>query len=212
MRPREDNVSACKRLFDLSVGLMLVFVLAPVLLILLGVVLICDGRPVLHFSERMQAPERAFRMWKIRTMAQSVQGDGVTGGHSVTRITTTGKWLRKRRLDELPQLWNVLRGEMSLVGPRPPLRRYVARFPALYEQVLQMKPGVTGLGTLRFVHHEERVLSECRTARETDEVYTRYCLRRKARIDLAYGRHWSLWLDMHVLWRTACAFFRGFQG
>lgn len=200
-----------KRLFDLAVGAVLGVLMAPVLLILLGVVLIREGRPVLHKSERMCGPEHAFSMWKIRTMAQSGQSDGVTGGHASARITATGRWMRKWRLDELPQLWNVLRGEMSLVGPRPPLRRYVEQYPGLYREVLQARPGITGLGTLRFVHHEERVLTPCLTAAQTDETYARYCLRRKARVDLVYYRHRSIWLDVKVLWRTARAFGRGFR-
>jgi lipopolysaccharide/colanic/teichoic acid biosynthesis glycosyltransferase len=203
-----------KRLFDLTVGGFLTVLLAPVLLVLVVLVvlvLVRDGRPAFHISERMQRPDRAFRMWKIRTMAHTAQPDGVTGGHSDTRITGTGRWLRKRRLDELPQLWNVLRGEMSLVGPRPPLRRYVTRFPALYDQVLMARPGVTGMGTLRFVHHEERLLSRCVTAAQTDEIYTQFCVRRKARVDLVYIRHWSVWLDIQVLGRTGAAFFCGFR-
>lgn len=200
-----------KRLFDLIVGGVLAVLLTPVLLVLMGIVLLHEGRPVFHVSERMHRPDTAFRMWKIRTIAQDERSDGVTGGHSLNRITVTGRWLRKRRLDELPQLWNVLRGDMSLVGPRPPLPFYVARFPALYAEVLQAKPGMTGLGTLRFVHHEERLLSQCVTAAQTDEIYARFCLRRKARVDLIYQRHQSVWFDLRVLLGTAAAFLRGFR-
>lgn len=99
-----------KRLFDLIVGGVLAVFLTPVLLVLMGIVLLREGRPVFHVSERMHRPDAVFRMWKIRTMAQVGRSDGVTGGHSLNRITVTGRWLRKRRLDELLQLWNVLRG------------------------------------------------------------------------------------------------------
>lgn len=200
-----------KRMFDLGVGGVLALFLAPVLAVLLAIVLIREGRPLLHASERMRGPNRSFWMWKIRTMARVPQADGVTGGHSAGRITPTGKWLRKWRLDELPQLWNVLRGEMSLVGPRPPIRRHVRRYPGLYAQVFRTPPGLTGLGTLRFVQHEQRLLQRCSTAKQTDEAYDRYCLQRKARVDLVYIRHRSVALDLLVLWRTAHAFARGFQ-
>ena len=200
-----------KRMFDLIIGASLAVLFAPVLLLLLGIVLIREGRPLLHASERMQGPDRAFRMWKIRTMAPVAQADEVTGGHSVGRITTTGRWLRKWRLDELPQLWNVLRGEMSLVAPSPPIRRYVQRYPALYAQVLRTPPGLTGLGALRFIQHEQRLLRRCGTAAQTDDVYARFCLHRKARVDLVYLRHRSVRLDLLVLWHTAHAFLRGFR-
>lgn len=200
-----------KRVLDVFVSTTLLLLFAPVLAVVLGLVLICEGRPLFHISERMQGEDQSFQMWKIRTMAQVAQADGVTGGHSMARITPTGKWLRKWRLDELPQLWNVLRGDMSLVGPRPPVRRYVLRYPALYRAVLQTRPGLTGLGTLRFIQHEQRLLQTCRTAAQTDLAYARHCLRRKARVDLVYLKNRSVALDLLILCKTAWAFLCGFR-
>ena len=112
----------------------------------------------------------------------------------------TGRFLRRSRLDEVPQLWNVLKGDMSFVGPRPPLRLYVERFPELYAKVLQSRPGVTGLATLVFHRHEEKLLAACRSAAETDAVYARRCVPRKARIDLIYQNMLSEWLvDPHEI-------------
>ena len=98
-------------------------------------------------------------------------------------------------MDELPQMWNILRGDISFVGPRPPLPVYVTRFPDLYAQVLQSRPGVTGLASLVFAAHEEALLSRCATSDETDAIYARRCVPRKARIDLLYQRRRSLLLD-----------------
>lgn len=191
-----------KRMLDISLALILVAILAlPFGLLVLWLWLV-EGRPVFYVSERMRAPDRPFRLWKLRTMASVARQSGVSGGDKAGRITRTGQVLRKTRLDEIPQLWNVLKGDMSFVGPRPPLRQYVERFPALYAQVLQSRPGLTGLASLTFHRHEERLLAACRTAEETDAVYARRCVPRKARLDLIYQRRRTLCLDILLLWRT----------
>jgi lipopolysaccharide/colanic/teichoic acid biosynthesis glycosyltransferase len=128
---------------------------------------------------------------------------GVSGGDKAGRVTPAGRWLRRFRLDEIPQLWNILRGEMSFVGPRPPLRQYVDRFPEVYARVLRSPPGITGLATLALHGWEERILSACRTAGETDAIYARRSIPRKARLDLIYQRHASVGFDAALLLRTA---------
>ncbi len=130
-----------KRVFDVLLALVLsVLLLVPAGMIAVWI-LVSDGRPIFHRSERMRSPSRAFQLWKFRTMRVVAQDSGVSGGDKAARITPTGRVLRRSRLDEIPQLWNVLVGDMSFVGPRPPLRRYVERFPALYSRVLQSRPG-----------------------------------------------------------------------
>jgi lipopolysaccharide/colanic/teichoic acid biosynthesis glycosyltransferase len=177
-----------KRLVDLVLALALMAVLALPFGLLVLALLLRDGRPVFYVAERMRGPGRPFALWKLRTMAVAPPEAGVSGGNKAGRITRAGRFLRRTRLDEVPQLWNVLRGDMSFVGPRPPLRIYVERFPALYARVLQSRPGITGLATLTFHRHEEALLARCRTAEETDAVYARRCVPRKARIDLIYQR------------------------
>ena len=195
-------MTPAKRLVDLVLALLLVVVLAvPFGLLLLWLVL-RQGRPLFYVAERMAGPGRPFWLWKLRTMAVAPPEAGVSGGDKAGRITATGRFLRRSRLDEVPQLWNVLRGDMSFVGPRPPLRIYVERFPALYARVLQSRPGVTGLATLTFHRHEEVLLAKCRTAAETDAVYARRCVPRKARIDLIYQRRRSIWMDFGLMWST----------
>ena len=191
-----------KRIFDIVLALLLAALLALPFLVLLAVLLLSQGRPLFYVAERMKAPGQPFALWKLRTMTLAKGDSGVSGGDKSARITPTGRFLRRARLDEIPQLWNVLRGDMSFVGPRPPLRIYVERCPEIYAQVLQSRPGITGLATLEFHAHEERLLATCRNAAETDAVYTRRCIPRKAHLDLIYQRHQSLCFDLALLGRT----------
>jgi lipopolysaccharide/colanic/teichoic acid biosynthesis glycosyltransferase len=135
-------------------------------------------------------------------MRPDMADSGVSGGDKTARITHAGAFLRRTRLDELPQLWNILMGDMSFVGPRPPLRRYVVDYPGLYRRVLRARPGVTGLATLIYHRHEERLLRSCTTAAQTDAVYRRACIPRKARLDLIYLKRQSLALDLWIIFRT----------
>lgn len=191
-----------KRIMDVLLAIALSILLAPVILIVTLVILILDGRPVLYVSERMRDVETGFGLVKFRTMKPAADDSGVSGGDKASRITRTGQILRRTRLDELPQLWNVLRGDISFVGPRPPLRQYVERFPELYREVLRSRPGITGLASLRYHAHEELLLSRSRSATETDAIYCRSCVPRKARIDLIYQKHRSLCFDLMLMVKT----------
>ena len=127
---------------------------------------------------------------------------GVTGPSKAARITPTGAWLRRKRLDELPQLWNILRGDMGFVGPRAPLRRYVEKYPEIYAEVLKERPGVTGLASMTYHRAEERLLSETSTPEETETVYCRRCIPRKARLDLIYAKRRNPCTDQRLMWAT----------
>ena len=191
-----------KRLLDLTLALVLALVLAGPAIVIALWILVRDGRPIFYLSERMRSPEHAFQLWKFRTMRVVSDDSGVSGGDKQSRITPTGRFLRRTRLDEIPQLWNVLKGDMSFVGPRPPLRQYVERFPAIYRQVLKSRPGVTGLATLHFHRHEERLLRTCRTPEETNRVYEQRCIPRKAQLDLIYQRRQTLCLDLILILKS----------
>ena len=191
-----------KRLADLMLAALLGLILAVPFGLLVLYLLWREGRPVFYVAERMRAPGRPFALWKLRTMTVVPSEAGVSGGNKTSRITATGRFLRRSRLDEVPQLWNVLKGDMSFVGPRPPLRLYVERFPGIYAAVLQSRPGITGLATLVFHKHEERLLAACRTSDETDAVYARRCVPRKAQIDLIYQRRRSLGMDLGLMLLT----------
>lgn len=127
---------------------------------------------------------------------------GVSGGDKSERITRTGKLLRRTRIDEFPQLWNVIKGDMSFVGPRPPLREYVETHPETYAQVLKSCPGITGLASIYFSAHEERLLAQCSTSEQTDEVYRRICVPRKARLDMIYQKRQTMCFDIALMFQT----------
>lgn len=186
-----------RRVFDVFFVVLFLIPLGPVILIVALAILILDGRPVFYVSERMKTVDQGFGLWKFRTMRPDASDRGVSGGDKTDRITKTGRILRRYRLDELPQLWNIFKGDISFVGPRPPLRRYVELFPDLYREVLKSPPGVTGLATLAFHRTEERLLARCKTPDETEAVYCRRCVPRKAMLDLLYAGQ-----------RTKCSDFR----
>ena len=195
-------MSLQKRLFDVTFAGILGVLLAPVILGFAGWLWWRQGGPIFYGSERMKTASESFRLWKFRTMESVAKDRGVSGGDKSARITPAGAWLRARRLDELPQLWNIVKGDMSFVGPRPPLKEYVIRFPGLYKEILQSRPGVTGLATLHFHHHEARLLAQCTSPEDTDAVYARACVPRKARLDMIYQRHQSLAFDLKLILRT----------
>lgn len=191
-----------KRLLDLVCGLILLIILGPVIAITALIVLLLDGRPVFYISERMKSPTEGFNLIKFRTMKPVAEDSGVSGGDKSDRITRTGPFLRRSRLDELPQLWNVIRGDISFIGPRPPLRQYVERFPDLYGRVLKSRPGVSGLASIYFHAHEEHLLARSRSREETDTIYCRACIPRKARLDLIYQERRNICMDLGLMAKT----------
>ena len=197
-----------KRIFDLGFITLLMPVLLPVGLMIALLIFFSEGRPVFYVSERMKTPTQAFWLWKFRTMKKADADSGVSGGDKAARITRLGRLLRRTHADEIPQALNVIRGEVSLVGPRPPLRMHVERFPKIYAQVLKSRPGLTGMASFFFNKYEARVLRDCTTAAETDATYVRRCIPRKARLDLIYQKNRSIGLDLWLIWLTAARIFR----
>jgi len=191
-----------KRLFDILFALAILPLILPVGLIVAAALLVTQGRPLFYAAERMKTPTQGFRLWKFRTMTTVTRDSGVSGAHKAARITPAGRVLRRFRLDELPQLWNILAGDISFVGPRPPLRQYVERFPEVYGQVLRSRPGVTGLASIHYHRHEEWLLARCRTAAQTDRVYCDRCIPAKARLDLIYAQNASVCFDIVLIFRT----------
>jgi len=203
-----SNMTLSKRLLDIVSAILLLIVLGPIILITALIVLVLDGRPVFYISERMKSPTEGFSLIKFRTMKPVAEDSGVSGGDKTNRLTRTGTFLRRTRLDELPQLWNVIRGDISFIGPRPPLRQYVERFPDLYAQVLKSRPGVSGLASIYFHTHEEHLLARSRSREETDAIYCRSCIPRKARMDLIYQARRNLCMDIALMVKTVFKRFR----
>ena len=191
-----------KRLFDIVLALILLLPLSVVMMIVAVLLATFEGRPVFYVSERMRAPGQPFRLIKFRTMSKVDEDAGATGAHKAWRITRLGWFLRRTRIDELPQLFNILCGDMSFVGPRPPLREYVERFPRRYAEVLRTRPGVTGLATLIYHAHEDRIMADCHSHEATEAAYYRRCLPTKLRLDMIYQRRRNLRVDLWIIWHT----------
>ncbi|PTV93897.1 lipopolysaccharide/colanic/teichoic acid biosynthesis glycosyltransferase [Rhodobacter aestuarii] len=197
-----------KRLFDIAFALLLLPLLGSFCLVIAVILLLTQGRPIFYAAERMRGAQTPFRLWKFRTMTVVAEDAGVSGGNKACRITPAGRVLRRFRLDELPQIWNILKGDISFVGPRPPLREYVERFPDIYADVLRNRPGVTGLASIHYHRHEEWLLSRCESAEDTDRVYCSRCIPAKARLDGIYARHASVAFDLMLIGRTIRHVFR----
>ena len=166
-----------KRLVDVAGALALLVVTSPLLALAAAVVRVTMGRPVVFRQARTGAGGRLFTLLKLRTMS-----DGHDGAPDELRVTPVGRWLRVTSLDELPQLWNVLRGDMSLVGPRPLLPCYLERYSAEQARRHEVPPGITGLTQV-----------SGRNGLSWEEKFA---------LDVWYIDHWSLRLDLWVLWRT----------
>jgi lipopolysaccharide/colanic/teichoic acid biosynthesis glycosyltransferase len=174
------------------------FVIPIASLIALAVFLDSPG-PVIFRARRIGTGGRAFEMLKFRTMRAGVAGNLIAAGATDDRITPVGRFLRATRLDELPQLWNVVRGEMSMVGPRPELKDFVDLHAADYRHILVVPPGVTGPTQLRFAGVEARMLS---LHHDPDRYYRDELLPDKVAMDLDYARYHSNRGDLRVLCQT----------
>jgi lipopolysaccharide/colanic/teichoic acid biosynthesis glycosyltransferase len=156
-----------------------------------------DGLPVFFSQTRMGRNGRPFRIWKFRTMRAGSQGSIITAAGD-GRITRTGAVLRKYKLDELPQLFNVLKGDMSLVGPRPEVPEHVQLEAPVWQVILQVRPGLTDLATLLY-RDEQTILGE---TDDPDTLYRDRILPAKLFLNLSYLRSRSFWKDLKLIFRT----------
>jgi exopolysaccharide biosynthesis polyprenyl glycosylphosphotransferase len=192
---------AGKRVLDVVLAAVALVVLAPVLLVIALVVRMVDGGPVLFQQTRVGLHGRPFKVAKFRSMAPDAERrlEGLRIQNEIRgpafkltndpRLTRTGRVLRATSLDELPQIWNVLLGQMSLVGPRPPLPSEVEGYDLWHRRRLSMKPGITGLWQVQGRREED--------------------FDRWVELDLAYIDRWSIWLDVKIIARTIPAMFQG---
>ena len=194
-----------KRAFDItaaSVGLLL---LSPLLLFVSLLIKLDSPGPALFRQERMGRGFRPFRIYKFRTMVQDAPSKGgmITFGKD-PRITRVGRILRKTKIDELPQLINILRGEMSFVGPRPEVPRYVELFREDYAEILQVMPGITDLASLQY-RHEAEILGHCE---DPEEEYVTRVLPEKIRLAKEYLSQSSLHFDIILILKTVLRLLR----
>jgi lipopolysaccharide/colanic/teichoic acid biosynthesis glycosyltransferase len=187
------------RALDVSAALAILALSAPLLLAIAGLIVAESGRPVFYRAPRVGRGGTALRMLKFRKMRRDASGPMLTADAD-ERLTRVGRLLIGTRLDELPQLWHVLRGEMSLVGPRPEDGGFVARRPDDFATILTVRPGITGLSQLAYAD-ERRILAR----QDPVADYVERVLPAKCRLDLLYIRKASLGLNLRILLWTLIA-------
>jgi len=187
-----------KRLFDFVAALIGLIVLSPLFLITSLLIKLISPGPVFHRGERAGLNGKSFRLYKFRTMILNAAtlGPGITARND-PRVTAVGRFLRSTKVDELPQLINVLKGDMSLVGPRPEDPRYVAEYTAEQRRVLTVRPGITSPASLVY-RDEEKLLSDS----DWEKEYRAKILPTKLAIDLAYISNRTILSDLFVIVRT----------
>jgi lipopolysaccharide/colanic/teichoic acid biosynthesis glycosyltransferase len=192
-----------KRLFDVLGAALALVLLAPLLAALALWVRLDSSGPAIYRQPRVGRHGRVFRIHKLRTMRPDAGGAPLTVGDD-PRVTRAGRWLRRTRLDELPQLIDVLAGDMSLVGPRPDVPRYMDQVaPALRERVLRVRPGVTDPVALAHLDESARLAG----AADPEREYVTHILPAKLQAAADYAERATVWTDLQVLgctvWRLA---------
>ncbi|MGE4435392.1 sugar transferase [Achromobacter sp.] len=188
-----------KRLFDLTCATISLLVCAPVFALIALAVKLDSPGPVFFRQVRVGRNGRPFRIHKFRSMHIADKGQREITVNNDPRVTRSGKLLRKWKLDELPQLIDVLRGAMSLVGPRPEVPRYVELYPSdMRSLILSVRPGITDLASIQF-RDENTLLDQ---AGDAEAVYIHQILPEKLRLQAEYVRERSFFYDLRILWQT----------
>lgn len=195
-----------KRLFDVLAALCGLLLLLPLLLTIAAVIKLSSPGPVLYSQLRVGRHGRRFRIYKFRSMVVNADklGSSVTTGGD-RRITTIGRILRRTKLDELPQLWNVLTGDMSLVGPRPDVPEIVDTYNPELRRILEVRPGMTSIASLH-LRDEELLLA---VARHPDDAYLKVMVPYKIRLAMQHVENQSIWFDLKIIWQTIWALTAG---
>ena len=192
-----------KRLLDLLISGTALLILWPLYLLIAVLVAVEDGFPVFYRAERGGYQGKTFRICKFRSMVRNA--DQIGGGTTSLRdprITKVGNFLRKTKLDEIPQLGQVFLGKMSLIGPRPELMQYVSQYQGEELDILQVRPGITDFSSIRFINLDELVGTE-----NADEYYEKYILKEKNSLRVQYAQTVSFRTDVAILFRTVAAVF-----
>jgi lipopolysaccharide/colanic/teichoic acid biosynthesis glycosyltransferase len=192
-----------KRLFDLLIASAALLLLWPVLLAAAMWIKTGSPGPVFFRQERVGLHGKPFFIHKFRTMHHGAQGSLLTASQD-SRVTAAGYFLRRTRLDELPQLFDVLLGHMSLVGPRPEVPRFVAHYPAaLRDRALAVRPGITDPASLQFADEATLLAQAAQNGLDPEHTYIHTLLPQKVAMAVSYAESATLATDIAVLWRTA---------
>ncbi|MBR2194331.1 MAG: sugar transferase [Salinivirgaceae bacterium] len=186
-----------KWLFDRVVAFTMLIVLMPVLLIVALCILVANGTPIMYIQERIGQNAKPFKLIKFRTMKG--EEESPVAAAELNRITRVGRWLRRTKIDELPELLNIFVGDMSFVGPRPDVAGYADKLEGDDRRLLTMKPGLTGVASLKYRNEEDLLAAQPNPQEYNDKVIWPD----KVRLNLLYMERQSLWLDVKVLICTA---------
>jgi len=190
-----------KRAFDVMASAMGLIILFPLFLLIAIAIKLGPGGPIFYRATRVGQYGRLFTVYKLRTMVVDADkyGPPITAAGD-SRVTPSGRFLRRTKLDELPQLINVLRGEMSLVGPRPEDPRFVAMYTVAQRGVLKVRPGITSLASVKYRHEEAELVGT-----DWETRYIREVMPEKLAIDLAYAKRATFLQDIAIIWQTFMA-------
>lgn len=190
-----------KRVLDILISGAALLVLWPFYLLISLLIIAEDGLPVFYRAERGGYRGKTFRICKFRSMVKNADkiGGGTTSFRD-PRITKVGNVLRKTKLDEIPQLGQVLLGKMSLIGPRPELLQYVRQYQGEELEILQVRPGITDYSSVEFINLDEIVGTE-----NADEMYEKHVLKKKNALRIKYAQTVSFGTDVYILFKTVAA-------
>lgn len=186
-----------RRAFDIACTAAGLVILSPLLVLISVAIKLADSGPVLYLHQRVGRDFKPFMLLKFRTMVVNADRDSSITCNQDKRVTRIGGFLRKSKLDELPQLLNVLRGDMQLVGPRPEVARYVEMFRAEYLVLLRERPGITDPSSIAYRNEEKLLPSE-----DLERHYVTEILPRKLRLSLQYAAHRTFGSDLKIILRT----------
>ena len=187
-----------KRLFDFITSLIGLMVLFPIFIIVSLLVKISSGGPVFFVQKRIGKNGKIFQMIKFRSMIVIQNSNSTISVKGDVRITKIGAFLRKFKLDELPELWNVLKGDMSLVGPRPDVCGYADDLIGEDRKILELRPGITGIASLKYYDEEDVLATQDNPLKFNDEVI----YPDKVRLNLDYYYNNNLWIDIKIIFAT----------
>lgn len=188
-----------KRLFDIITSIIGIIILSPILLLISLLIIFESGFPILYRQKRVGKDNKDFFLLKFRSMNNGADKKGLlTIGEKDSRITRVGYYLRKYKLDELPQLLNVLTGNMSIVGPRPEVRKYVDLYSDDQKKVLSVKPGITDYASMEYTNENE-ILAK---STEPEQLYIQEVMPKKLFLNQKYIQEMGLMTDIKIVFRT----------
>lgn len=188
-----------KRFFDILFSLIGLLLLFPILLIIAILIKTTSKGRIFYRQIRVGKDNKDFSLLKFRTMRENADKNGLlTVGNHDNRITKIGYYLRKTKADELPQLLNVLKGEMSIVGPRPEVRKYVDYYTEEQRKVLLVRPGLTDIASIAYINENE-ILAQ---AENPEQTYIEQIMQEKLKLNFEYIAHISLRYDVHIVCKT----------